>query len=454
MPSGRAAAQTPATVTKTAPLSVDDVSWLFPAPTKADDFKNIISLGDLTAPNPLDPTKRDSVWSESTFQQFLAIAGGDAAQVAGANAKIGLPTEARTKSNWFVAGIRIDPGAPGLSQDVRNAFGQSPQIRLIVQPVIRGANGAPVVLDIAAHLIFDFNAAQPDPPPQAGCFPRAKPDMDEFRKILAEIAALRTNLSNGQFGGTKIVTAGLPLGVHPGLANTAAVSSVSQEMKAFLQRHLADRHLNAMALMALPIGAPEPWMFVSMVKLPPGALSAMPNGGFVPVNGPTLDAQQFTELLRFGGATQPFGGAVEPIPHTNNRNTITCVSGALFQNAGPAIADRRGSSTADLRATPSPSTDTIRDILDLIADPGRSHFFNTDCVSCHTETRRAMTLLKMTSFNGLDSSVLPQGDWVLRNFGWAIPTRPSTVPASTATRRVANETAEVVKFINNLLLTE
>jgi len=432
-------AQTAATIQ---PLALNDVSWLFPPPVRAQDFSNLISMGDLTAANAQDPAKRDPVWSDAAFQQFLAIAASEAAQVSARNVRIGLPTEAHTKNNWFVAGIRVDAGAPGLSLDIQNAYGRSPQIRLIVQLVTRGANGAPIVNDIAAHLIFDFTILPPDKEAQPGCFQRPKPDLEEFLKIVADLASLRTNLSNGQFGGTKIVTAELPLGVHPGLANSATANGVSQAMKTFLQKHLSDQHLNAMALMALPTGAPEPWMFLSMVKLPAGELPTLPNGGFVPVHGTTLDGQQSTELFQAGGV-------VLPAPHTNNRNPITCVNSALFQNAGPAIADRRGSSTADLSATPAPSADMVRDILGLIADPARSHFFNTDCVSCHTETRRAMVILKTTSFDGLDSAVLPTDDWVLRNFGWG------TFPlAATATRRTAAETADVVKFINGQLLSK
>ena len=61
------------------PLSANDVSWLFPAPTKAEDFANLISMADLTAPNPQDPSKRDRVWSDATFAQFLGIAASPAA---------------------------------------------------------------------------------------------------------------------------------------------------------------------------------------------------------------------------------------------------------------------------------------------------------------------------------------------------------------------------------------
>ncbi len=135
-----------------APLSANDVSWLFPAPAHAEDFANLIAVRDVTTPNPLDPTKRDPVWPDSVFQQFLTIVNGPEANVAGTNAQISLPTEARSIDAWFIAGIRIDAGAPGLSSDIRTQYGQLPEIRLIIQPVIKNPDGSPKVLDIAGHL--------------------------------------------------------------------------------------------------------------------------------------------------------------------------------------------------------------------------------------------------------------------------------------------------------------
>jgi hypothetical protein len=99
------------------PLSPDDVSWLFPAPTGPDDFSNLISMRDLVA-NREDPAKREAVWPDLAFQQFLQNAASAAAQVEGAQ-RIGLPQEAQSMGNWFVAGVRIDAGAPGLSTDIQ-----------------------------------------------------------------------------------------------------------------------------------------------------------------------------------------------------------------------------------------------------------------------------------------------------------------------------------------------
>jgi hypothetical protein len=58
------------------PLSANDVSLLFPPPTRAEDFGKLIAVRDLTTQNAQDPAKRDPVWPDTVFQQFLAIANG------------------------------------------------------------------------------------------------------------------------------------------------------------------------------------------------------------------------------------------------------------------------------------------------------------------------------------------------------------------------------------------
>jgi hypothetical protein len=427
------------------PLSANDVSLLFPAPTRAEDFDKLIAVRDLTTQNLQDPAKRDPVWPDAVFQQFVAIANGPQTQVAGTQSRIGLPAEAQSINAWFIAGIRIDAGAPGLSSDIRGQFGQLPEIRLIVQPVTRNPDGTPKVQDIAGHLIFDFTLDKQDAPAQAGCLPRRLPDLDAFNAIVADLAALRTKLNAGQLGADKVTTSGIPLGVHPGLANPTTETGLRQEIKAFLEKHISGRRLDAMAIAGRPAGVPAPWIFVSMVEVPPGLVPAMPNGGFVPVHGPTLDGQQFAQMLEPDTKVP----RVVPEPHTNNLNPITCENAAVSATSLP-IARRTGVSTADLFVTVPPPADKIKEILDVIADPAKSQFFNTDCVSCHTETRRAMDLLKINSIPGIDSAALPNGQWDVRNFGWA-PAPKGSVQA-TVTRRTAAETAAVVAFINSEML--
>jgi len=402
----------------------------------------LISVHELLGADPSDPTKTSPIWSDATFTNFIANADSDAGKIPGAQERMHLPEEARSIANWRIVSLRIDPGAPGLTEDIRMQFGQLPQIRLIAQPVVIRPDKTVQVFDMAAHLIFDFTNGD-DAPAQPGCFLRPRPDLDAFKQVLTDFGILRDNLAAGSFGGTKILTAGRLLGVHPGLADKMTGPQFRNALKTVLEKHLSSARLDSMAVMTLPNQAPEPWMFLSMLRVPAGAIPQMPAGGYVPVHGPALDGTQFTEALAARANLE-----IEPKPAPNNLNPITCQSGA---SATPlAVTGRQGSATAELFVDPPPDAARVKQVVDLIADPTRSHFFNTDCLSCHTETRRAIDLLNAQSFPGLDPSVMPKDIWNVRNFGW-FPSFPAA--QETATRRTAAETAAVLNFIqvNNLL---
>src|SRR6266404_881017 len=78
---GGAGRTVPAQTQEIPPLSANDVSWLFPVPTRAEDFAKLIAVRDLTTQNAQDATKRALVWPYAVFQHFLAIADIPAAQV-------------------------------------------------------------------------------------------------------------------------------------------------------------------------------------------------------------------------------------------------------------------------------------------------------------------------------------------------------------------------------------
>jgi hypothetical protein len=430
------------------PLSADDVSWLFPAPTKTSDLANLIAISDLTAPDPQDPGKRERIWSEAAFQQFLAISASPAAAVAGSD-RITLPDEAKTIAAWHIAGVRFDAGAPGLSEAIIKQYGQAPQIRLVLQPVVKNADDTVTPLDITAHLVFNFISGM-EPPPKSGCFPRPVPDLAAFKEIVAELGALRTKLRDGELGHNRITTAGKALGVHPGLIDQTTAGNVRAEMKAILERHLSPQRLGAMAIMGLPDSASEPWIFLSMQAVPPGLVPQLPNGGFVPVHGPALDGKQFAQLLEPASSSP----RVIPEPHTNNLAPISCLNAAVSADALP-IKHRKGVATADLPADPvrtAAGKARVLKVVNTIADPTKSHFFNTDCVSCHTETRRALELLQPRDVPKIAAAPLPNGTWNVRNFGWS-PLIEGDV-AGTVSRRTAAETKAVVDFINARLLAK
>jgi hypothetical protein len=146
---------------------------------------------------------------------------------------------------------------------------------------------------------------------------------------------------------------------------------------------------------------------------------------------------------------------IVPIPHTNNQNPMTCKNYALPNIAAPT--NPRGHSAAELYL--SPTDEVAKEIFDTIADPKKSHVFNTDCVSCHTETSLATNRFIsigpiQDEYRGIRPEYRPN-IFNLRNFGWAPvldqsnPDRDSV--RATLTRRTLADTEAALKEINDRL---
>lgn len=232
----------------------------------------------------------------------------------------------------------------------------------------------------------------------------------------------------GKFGNVKVSTAG-DVNVHPGLIGASA-KPFRDALKALLDKHLSPQRLNTMAVMG--ISPPEPWVFVSMLRLPQARL--------IPVPGPTL--QMFSIVSQTH---------VVPRPVTNNRNPTTCRHAAL-QTPPLPLANCKGVSTADFIDAKVPNS-RVLEIVNVSADTKKSHFFDMDCVSCQTETAQPMAR-KVQGFavSGVNRAVLPKEDWNVRNFGWFPSFLHGGPAAATITRRAVTETTEVVTFINSHLL--
>lgn len=428
-------------------VDLNDVSILLSPPARPED--PVIAITDLrVAGGP--------VWPDEAFGDFLAIAGSEAGAVAVddvANhdelARINVEALSN-KADWQIASIRIDPGAPGLSPEIASAFGQSPEIRLVLQPLVDGD-----VLDVAAHLIFSYASGVEQVP---GCpLPRIVPDKERFQAIVDDVLDLKVRLAEGRIGDQPVVTDG-KLGIHPASdpekASAATRAAFRDALLTFLERHLDPSRLRAMSLMGLPRRVPEPWIFLSMTRDPK-------NGGFVPLPNPTLeqdDRLRFAQMFDVRPGTEPRNPSVSPVPMPNNLNPIACefeVPPDPDNDSAPTSpASPLGVSTAAL--FPDGSAARMREIVAVVADPQQAHFFNTDCVSCHTETRREMDILGTDSVDApVDPAVLPKELWDLRNFGWFPPSlvNPELGLRATATRRTAVETQEVVDAINANFLT-
>ena len=301
-----------------------------------------------------------------------------------------------------------------------------------------------MVHDVAAHVIYSYIAGAE---PVDGCFLRRfEPDRERFGRIVDDALRIKAKLAAGEIGGEAITTDG-PLGVHPAAdpdkADGATRTAFRDALAAFLETHLDPSKINAMAIMGLPGGpAPEPWIFLAMARGPTGQL--------VPVPSPAIaqDKLRFAQMLdaRPNARGNP---SVSPAVRANNLNPVTCAFEMPVDPGRPDAprppADPKGVSTAEL--FPGGDAARMREIVAVVADPARAHFFNTDCVSCHTETRREMDILGTGRVDApVDPGVLPTELWNVRNFGWFPPRRGR--PLATATRRTAAETEEVVEAIN------
>jgi len=108
----------------------------------------------------------------------------------------------------------------------------------------------------------------------------------------------------------------------------------------------------------------------------------------------------------------------------------------------------------NLEARSNDERNKILEDINTLVNPDVSHLFNTDFVSCHTETRLGIALLNGNSHitEDIDKLLLPGADdiWNVRGFGW-IP-RLSGPAQPTLSRRVVKETFAALTFINERCL--
>ncbi|KIC46798.1 hypothetical protein RA28_03375 [Ruegeria sp. ANG-S4] len=421
-------------------FSQNDVSILLEAPVQASDPRVEVP--------------------EAIFSTPLAAAAG-----AVIDAVNGMPSAVETidsslltsrRNQLHVSSIRIDPGAPGMDSAFR-PFGRNLQIRLVVQPV-NFSGGAPI-RDEAVHLVYTFGANASDEAPV--CPFRVLPnqnDMDDFQAAIDALAAIRDDLA-----AMGVTTTGTPLGVHPAFQDPAAAQLLTTRLTAFLADHLTEDRLSAVSVAGLPPGAPEPWVFLALQR---------EGAGFSPVPSPAIaqpedgtGAMNFQQMLTF--LTDPQNGSVVPPGLTRNQLPVDCLANFIFPAVGlPQPDASAGVSTSTLFGSGNNSPEGAAEVANVIADPAVAHFFNTDCVSCHTETRRELDAAadpqsvaeRIAGEEAIAVEDLPRSPdgmgsrfdrWNVRAFGW-YPGFPATSGRAhaTVTRRTARETAEVVECLN------
>jgi hypothetical protein len=403
-------------------FDVNDVTFLWPPPQSQAEMDRLISA------DTAKPGETDAIWPADSFKAVIAETSKIAVtNSAGRMNKIDFrpfTQDFEIQSNWKIVSVRVDPSAPGTKPMFTSAFGQLPQVRLVLQPVTTTEDGQPKVHDVAVHLVFNF-AERFDPPASPTSPPIAVPDRVTFKAMVQDLLQLKRGLA--QKG---ITTAG-KLSIHPGFKHDA--EAFGNEFRAFLHKHLSDDRLAAVAFMG--IDTPEPWIFFAMRKKD-GALGLQP---FATLGGQTA------QMLTFRGGT-----AVMPPPVSTNVDETHGVSTAL-------LFDRTISERLEKPVFDDMPTLQFRDVPDLIANPERAHFFNTDCVSCHSESARRVDLglssfisqLRYNRPEGLspvDDTLLPDDHWNVRNLGWFPKAGGPAV--ATITVRTANEAAESADFIN------
>ncbi|MFO0675799.1 MAG: hypothetical protein U0169_04655 [Polyangiaceae bacterium] len=381
-------------------FDVNDVSILFPLDKKG-------------LPEPaltLDDTDKAGapLLAKDAFDQVIAFAK--------TTPRVDFGAEEDKRANWRIVGMRFDPCAPTTKiagDPVLAAVGISEcilQVRLIAQPFVSGSDQ-----DFTAHLVYNFGTKSSLEKAGAGTFDAVT------GRIVGQLRAIRDE--SAKVAGP---TVGRTLGVHPGLKKDP--KKIGALVKDFIAETVAlstkaeaasGQSTKSVAFMGLENGGPEPWAFF--------AGRIMPTKGWQPLPMPAFPkAKTVSQKLSFLDAQQVLPKSELPV------------------------------STLDLFALPLSKPEAAK-IAFAVEQPDSTHFFNMDCVSCHTSSSRILTLgLKSTAerfavpagITGYTTRDQAQGStWNVRNFGY-FGGKP------TVSYRTTNETVEVVKFMNTEWIPE
>jgi hypothetical protein len=354
-------------------FDVNDVSILFP-------LKN-------GKPSPAIKVSEGELWTAQNFKEVTDFAKKDAGISDGTK-----PTLTQ-RDVWHVMALRFDPCAPGFSTGALAAVGGKCiiQLRLIVQPVVTTDR------DFTAHLVFSLGQVDKADLPNS-------PVIKKATELLGKIKA-----ASGTTAAGASMTAGVPLGVHPGLKKDGS-GPVEAAVRELITTFTA-RSQRAIAFMGLENGGPEPWNFFAGQVDASGAWKQLPIG---PLKGAAVQKLDFLtgkDPLNPPGMTSP-----------------------LFA-AG-------GASNAAIAFKVEHSQD--------------QHFFNTDCVSCHTSSARIHQLRlpptgKQPAVANITGYVTKEeaqdSRWNVRNFGYFIG-KP------TVSGRTVAETVDVVEFFNREVINK
>jgi len=362
------------------------------------------------------------------------------------------------KKNWKVVGFRFDPCAPGigLPPAAINAFSRGQgclvQLRLIAQPFVAGKGKAFQDVDTTAHLIYQIgsaplkgaDAASKDAALASATLSDGKTTLSS---VIDRLVAIKLSSANSKKA--KFVTSGEPLGPHKGLNDPATAQLVSSFVSDLVKLSTS----RGIAFMGLRGGSFEPWIFAA------GAIKAEDDDWHVLDSGKVPAPFTPVETLGFVAVQAPSVANVFPLPNKGTLTTAPLFGSPLrdVDTAGKPAVDKDGKPILTAPTSPAAGDPTLA----FKVEHTNTNFFTTDCVSCHSSSARVFAL-KLGNGAEFNSRVRPPQNvtayvtaanaqtskWNTRNFGYFTSAIAGVTSQPTVSQRTANETAEIVEWVN------
>ena len=315
-------------------VDANDVAILFPLVKNSTEVYPSLGLGE------------GDYLSESAFDSVISFAQKKGFDQNDANITFRHTVSAGTRASWRVVAARIDLCAQPLIPPPAPMC--QVQLRLVAQPFGNNASGGQ---DAAFHLIYVLGTEKPVPGYPIPAYPQAS-----YERLAADLLAVQA--ASERAGGK---TAGVPLGVHPGLAAEASRggNAVANAVRALIENRIAESKARAITMMGLrdnSKNAPDFWVFFGGLLRPDSAGRLT----LAPVRIPTFTRSEVL-VEGFNVLTNnfsPISGPEQPV-HAGN----------LFTTNGFVT------STKEAHQIDNPH------LFDVLTQ---------DCVSCHTATRQNM----------------------------------------------------------------
>lgn len=407
-------------------FDVNDVSWLFPQRSTGLPYPSI--KADEVVPSRLLAEINEEFLAEN-YQSLLTASPFPTTPE---ERKIRADQFRQTfdRANWYVVSARYDACAPSPDKQVVHALqaagtipGCLQQLRFVVQPVVESSAqpGFFFDFDAAVHVIYTL-------------------DVGEIRFRSPFIAGLYSLKIMAATSGAP--TAGVPLQVHPTLAEEALVEN-SLGLYGWTLRRL------------LTSVSPQKLSNLAAFSLMVGDQAVQAAGdGLWSFKGGSVGRRDRSGVCR--RTNEPAGAPCfieEPVPvlgASKSRVDIFCNRGGCGIN--PELT--QPGNAGGVVGLSVPPADEVARILHNLDDPFPNHIFNQDCASCHVTTsvmqRRGVgdTATRRPSpvkISGYLDGILwnTRSVWNFRNFGY--------FNGPTASTRTALESAFVAVELNKAL---